>query len=226
MGGRKLPPEESDIDAAVRVGWGEAGIRQTQVLREPQFGTTALASPSVHIFAQCHPPNHPQAQTTLKHSELTSCLPPPPPLYKKHPCIVSGGGEGTVTFTFLTLQKSSILSFSACLLVGQGSSICALLCSSYLLHQRHCTGPVSCRPLSFSQFQPWMLSILTRTHDTMDGAACHMQHVQLFKVENSCQKKWHTEHVSQWSCSQTCCQGGSQACSQACSWRAHPCDPC
>ena len=24
--------------------------------------------------------------------------------------------------------------------------------------------PVSCRPLSFSQFQPWMLSILTRTH--------------------------------------------------------------
>ena len=25
-----------------------------------------------------------------------------------------------------------------------------------------------------------------------------VEHVQLFKVEYSCQKKWHTQHVSQW----------------------------
>ena len=25
-----------------------------------------------------------------------------------------------------------------------------------------------------------------------------VEHVQRFKVEYSCQKKWHTEHVSQW----------------------------
>ena len=25
-----------------------------------------------------------------------------------------------------------------------------------------------------------------------------VEHVQLFKVEYSCHKKWHTEHVSQW----------------------------
>ena len=49
-----------------------------------------------------------------------------------------------------------------------------------------------------------------------------VEHVQLFKVESSCQKKWHTERVSQWSYSQTCCYGGSQACSR----RAHSCDPC
>ena len=41
----------------------------------------------------------------------------PPPLNKKCPCIVGGGGEGTVTFTFRNLQKSSILSFS-CMSVG------------------------------------------------------------------------------------------------------------
>ena len=37
-----------------------------------------------------------------------------------------------------------------CLLVGQGSIIGALLCTSNFLHPRHC------RTFGFSQFQPWM----------------------------------------------------------------------
>ena len=39
-----------------------------------------------------------------------------------------------------------------CLLVGQGTVVAALLCTSNFLRGRHCAIPVSCRTLSFPNF--------------------------------------------------------------------------
>ena len=129
-------------------------------------GVRWRAAGTLHFFAW-HADFIPEAPRhgCIQGSWQSSSLPPPPPVQRMplHSKRGGGGGEGTITFTFPNLQKNSILSFSR-VFVGQGSCICALLCSSYFLHPRHCTGPYIMQTSQFSQFQPWMLIILTRTH--------------------------------------------------------------
>ena len=81
---------------------------QTQVVPRSPLCTTAIESQKYHS-TKC-------GSTFVLGTHLSRMKPHPPPLplYKKRPCILSAGGrgEGTVTFALPNLQKSSILSFS------------------------------------------------------------------------------------------------------------------
>ena len=67
--------------------------------------------------------------------------------------------------------------------------------------------PVSCRTLTCLQFQPRMSMLLTRSHLVLLSISkvqtgkpiplAPVEHVQLYKVKYSCQKRWHTEPVAQ-----------------------------
>ena len=124
----------------------------------------------------------------------------PPLPFLQYPCVVSGGagGEGTVTFPFPNFLGRLDIEVLLC--------VCCLDEVLLLVHccvlQISCMEgtalyPVSCRTLSFSQFQPRMSTILmcgllvllsicnVQTGDPIPVA--RVEHVQLFK--RSCPRR-------------------------------------
>ena len=141
-----------------------------------------------------------------KHTHCT----PPSPLSSTRPCVVSGGagGEGTVTFpfpNFLGRLDIEVLLCVCCLDEVLLLVHCCVLQISCM--EGTALSPVSCRTLSFSQFQPRMSTILmcgllvllsicnVQTGEPIPVA--RVEHVQLFKVKRLRQDMWHTEAVSQ-----------------------------
>ena len=89
---------------------------------------------------------------------------PPPPMHSKCPCIVSGGARQPSLSVLQIYSERRILSLS-CAFAGwtRWYCLCIAVYFRFLASKAlHCT-LYHAEHLSFSQCQPWMLIILTRT---------------------------------------------------------------